>query len=90
MNNDRQQLLELQLHETVVLDPRTTVLRVIGGWVYQVSSPAGHGTWTTALVFVPEPAPTVEHSSDMQSGPELTDLGRMLREHYTKGRTEED
>ena len=47
------ELIDMQLHEVKQIRPCMSVIRVIGGWIYETALQGQNG-WSSTQVFVPE------------------------------------
>lgn len=55
MKFSQAELYELELHKVETINDSTTVMRVVGGWVYSIFTENGIGGAAMSSSFVPEP-----------------------------------
>ena len=71
----------MKLHEIEDINPQTSVLRVIGGWIYTISH---RGVPTSVFVpFVEEEVDTIETSRDINGDPDRASVDDKDRDLYS-------
>lgn len=63
IENRKQELLNMKLHDTTSIDKWTHILRVYGGWIYQFHCPPEEGN--DYAIFVPETISVEAHTTDV-------------------------
>jgi len=80
-----QEMLDMELHHRTQYAQWETLMRVPGGWLYEVAERVGEeGEWHTSTTFVPEPGDPVVDAIDRAST-HLSNIADLMLEQRNRG-----